>query len=584
MLVIYVKFDNIPRPGLDAPWARGQFFGQFFGLPVPSVAEFFADESRGSLNLTPAFEPNTTAAGAVNDGIVVVKMESHGQIFQYKDQRDQLRAVVNAADSSLDFSVFDRNNDGKIRNDELVAHFLFTGAVPLRCGLARQVASGRKLDGKELTGLQMSIVGTDTAAGTIANLTTIMHETGHLIFNMPDLYDYGVGGLDLAGPTCGAAESFRRTSVWQKMHIGWRYPTVVVEDGYYNIGRFKTEFQPAGDVVAQDESFLLYDPDRYRPAQGQAEYAMVENRSQSGYDSGASDTGLVIWGLNDSLFNIDARLGRPITLLRPIGGVPPASYPGSNRDAWDPSDPGTAEIRVASILPGNISVRAIPPAAPIMRVYFDVRGPGVLVDPTTPSGQPLRVAVTPEEASVVAFGVENTGEEADTFTFTLDAGGWPVEPVTKELDPHVSAFADVTLTPPADAPVGVRTYTARGASTSDSTVASTAPIELNVVLDRTAVAYTGAASAQQGQEASFQAALTNPDDNSAPGISGESVQFRLFGLAGAQTATATTDASGVASASPVITVRPGRYLLKVSVPRLGKHAPASVSVPFRVDP
>lgn len=53
---------------------------------------------------------------------------------------------------------------------------------------------------------------------TSTNLMTISHETGHVAFHMPDLYGYGVGALDIAGPTCGPPESLLfRTSAGEKM-------------------------------------------------------------------------------------------------------------------------------------------------------------------------------------------------------------------------------------------------------------------------------------------------------------------------------------------------------------------------------
>lgn len=48
--------------------------------------------------------------------------------------------------------------------------------------------------------------------------------------------------------------------------------------------------------------------------------------------------------------------------------------------------------------------------------------------------------------------------------------------------------------------------------------------------------------------------------------------------------TAVTDATGVATANPVLTVGPGASTLTVSVPRLGKHAARSIDVPYTVLP
>lgn len=121
-----------------------------------------------------------------------------------------------------------------------------------------------------------------------------------------------------------------------------------------------------------------------------------------------------------------------------------------------------------------------------------------------------------------------------------------------------------------------------GTSTSDPTVTSSAPFRLEVVLDRTGIAYTGAGAARPGAPAAFRAVVVNLNDPGTPPIPGDTVTFELIGLQRRQIATAVTDSQGVAAASPRLTVPAGRYLLTISVARLGKHAPASVSVPYTV--
>jgi M6 family metalloprotease-like protein len=461
MLVIYGRISGVKPspPGVsdpDAAWAATRFFGGF-----PSVADYFSKGSFGNLQLTPAAESDTKDDGAVNDGVVVVNLPS--DFFSKSPSieaqvRDALKAA--ADDPGVDLSVFDRDRDGRIAQDELVAHFFFGGREFRDCAVARPTAPGPKLDGKNVDGLLMPIEGTDTT-----NLMTEIHETGHVVFDMPDLYDF-VDSFDIAGATCGPGdESLFRTGAFQAMHLGWTVPTVVVEDGFYEVDRADR---------APGESFILYDP-----AQGIERFYIVENRVRENgtYDQGAGDSGLVIWRFNDADYDRwlkgDAT-AKPVALRSPNGGL-----------AWDPSDPDTRAQRTfedeAATFP-DVAVRTISARGDVMRVFFDVRGPGVLVDPNTDEGRPVQVNVTPERPNRVSFPVQNTGETTDTFVATVGRlpQGWTATTTRLALGPGESAIASVDVTPPSNAPAGIVRGFAIGRSESDPRVVSAAPLRLNV--------------------------------------------------------------------------------------------------------
>jgi M6 family metalloprotease-like protein len=568
MLVIYAQFgdrtfgDTSP-PGLDAAYMADRFFG-----PFPSVADYFDDDSSGHLLLNPAPEANTLNNGAVNDGVVSVTIPGNKSDFVSLSVGEQARRLLLAADPFVDFASFDRDGDGSVTEDELVVsrQDVDTDPVGVGCAISRDSASVT-LDGKQLGGLRMAFGGTDT------NLITIIHETGHVAFDMPDLYFWNVGQLDLAGSTCGIDDdNLFRVNAWQKLHLGWSTPTVVTRDGFYDIRR---------PPRTSGASFILYDPDK-----GTDHYFVVENRGRVAgtYDQRASDTGLVIWRLEDDEYTPngegEAELGPDegfIALIRPDGGR-----------AWDPSDLNTPQRTMERDwrdgTASNVAVRAIPAAGDSMRVFFDVRGPGVLVDALTAQGRTMTVDVTPEELNRPPVSVMNTGEETDSFRFfyeTLPAG-WGNVTHSQMLDPHEQVVSQAAIVPAAEAPIGVYQVTIVGRSNDDASITSQASLELNVVLDRTEIAYTGATNLPTGEPAGLSALVTNPDDAGAPPVAGADVTFQLAGDGGTQTATSTTGANGVASADPIVTVPPGDYELTVSTARLGKHAPASITVAVRV--
>ena len=570
MLVIYAEFADLSfghtsPPGLDAGYVANRFFG-----PFPSVADYFTDDSSGALRFTPAAESDVSNNGAANDGVVSVSVDMDKSEFLQLGREAEQKRLLEAADPWVDFALFDTNGDGRVAQDELVVHRIDVDPDPVGpgCATARR-PQAVELDGVQLGGgsnLLMVNAGTDT------NLITLAHETGHAAFDMPDLYFWNVGNLDLGGPTCGQSDGLLfRLSAWQKLHLGWLAPTVVTSDGYYEV----PVMRGAGDA------FVLYDPDK-----GSDDYFVVENRAQTPgtYDQQADDTGLVVWRLEDDAYTPngvgEAELGPEggfITLIRPSGD-----------EAWDPSDGATPERTVSTPwrdgTASNVAVRAIPAAGPTMRVFFDVRGPGVLVDPSTSQGRPIRVNVTPEEENRPFIRVMNTGEATETFAVDYERlpDEWTSLADHQTLEEHQGGVSQPVLVPARDAPTGLYDVTIAGQSSTDSSVRSDASFQVRVVLDRTVISYTGPVKAPTGEPVALSALVTNADDAGTPPVEGVEVTFEVSGEGGTQTATATTGADGVASVSPILNLPPGDYVLRASTERNGKHAPAAVAVPVRV--
>ena len=573
MLVIYASFTDTPFPGgMPASTVASRFFGGF-----PSVRNYFQDE--GGVDLSPAAESEGTA----NDGVVQVNIASNKDVFGALGIGDQNKQLLQAADPSVNYAAFDTNGDGTITSAELVVERLDADvdALPAGCGATRG-HDAVTLDGKAIS-MAMALDGTDT------NLMTIIHETGHTAFGMRDLYGFGVGSFDISGPTCGAADSsFMRTSSWQKLHWGWITPNVVDHDGFVNVPRFDSSKQ----------AYLLYDPDKNTD-----NYFLVENRQrQAGtYDVSASDNGLVIWRIDDAQYGSGDETIRPIDIMRPDGTrangcaeYTSGCYSGSSIDAWDPADGSTPQRTMSRTWRdgsgSNVAVRAIGRRRSdnSIRAYFDVRGPGVLVDPyTLDVGGPVNV--TPDEGNTISIPVMNTGEATDTFSFTFTGlpAGWTASTVTKTLAAGAGDVANIVLTPDANAPESTFTINVRGQSNTDSSVTSTCSLQVRVVLHETTVTYTGATSRPWGEGAGFSATFTDADDGNAP-IVGMSVVFRINGASDGPpvepdvVASTTTGAGGIATGNPTLALHPGTYSLEVCGSRLGKHKGKCIVVAYTV--
>jgi M6 family metalloprotease-like protein len=562
VLVIYAQYSDIP-----APAAQDEAFlaGRYFGTSFPNAVDYFKRNSFGKLNLTAAVE----SYGTPNNGVVIVNV-GNAAAFRALSPGDQDKKQLMLADPFVNFASFDRNGDGKVTDDELGVASYVTARPPLETGCGQtNGTSALTLDGKDVAPLQLAGTVTDT------NLLTQFHELGHAMFNAPDLYGFGIGSLDLYGPTCGYADStFFDLNAWQKMNLGWITPTVVVKDGFYDVPRADTS----------GAAFILYDPSK-----GTNDYFIVENREPTAgtYDQSASDSGLVVWRADNAVaVDQPGTVPRPIELITPDGSTKGNLYGGSSTDAWDPSDPSTPQRTMTNTwrdgTAANVALRAIGNRGDPIRAYFDVRGPGVLVDTyTLNASSPPNV--TPDEANSISFPVMNTGEATDTFNFTITGlpAGWSATTNTQTLGAGVGSTASVQLTPAPNAATGFYALNATGTSTTDGSVTSSCSFTVNVVLDRTLITYTGATSKPTGEPAGLAALVTDPDDAGSPPVPSAPVTFDLGG--GTLSAVAATNLSGIAAASPTLTLLPGTYTLVVSTPRVGKHAPASISLLYTVE-
>ncbi|MDP9259013.1 MAG: hypothetical protein M3Q31_21040 [Actinomycetota bacterium] len=551
LLVIRVLFNDVTKAGFTEAATASRVFGPNF----PNVAGYYSANSFGKMTFTPAAE----TCGTANDGIVSVNVGA-SSTWSNLSEVDQDKADLDAVDAlgCVDFSTFDRNNDGKLTADEFA--LLEITALSRGCGASRAIASGGTYNGKTFPS---NINNRMSKSDSNTNIITLAHELGHQALDAYDLYGYGVGSFDLFGPTCGPANTASpppddatmfEYNAWQKTHLGWIKPSVVEKDGYYDVRRADT----TGDA------FVLYDP-----ARGTNDYFIVENRERTGgtYDQNASDNGLVIWRADDSKFGNGSL--RAIEIMRADGATNPACsnntcYGGSNGDAWDPSDSATPQRTMTrSWRDGTgalVAVRAIGDSGPSVHVYFDVRGPGVLVDPYDHRNNQNAFTITLGEAGAVSFPVMNTGEASDTFDFTATGlpQGWTATTDTQTLGAGVGSTANITVTPPLNAASTFYTLMATGTSQSDSSMTTSEPFKVFAIRRQTVLVYNGALTGDYHDPANLSATLT--DKLSGNPLPGKIVVLDL----GTQTQSGTTDGSGVATATITVNQTPGAVPLNAT--------------------
>jgi M6 family metalloprotease-like protein len=532
LLIVVTMFSDQDEPNATA---RTAIDARFFG--PRSVTDYFRASSFGKLTFSRAAETQDVE----NDGIVHVFMSPTYASWKGTVETDRHRQLLTEADAFVNFAAFDRNGDNAVTDDELtILEVQESSGSEFICGGTRGIATPTVLDGKTLGGVRTVSFG-----GSATNKITHVHELFHQALGVRD-NGYVSGNLDIMGATCNLDDDlFFEANAYNKLHLGWAEPIVVTRDGFRTVNRW--------DLTGQ--SFLLYDPER-----GTNDYFLVENRTATNgtYDEDASDQGLVIWRVDDTRYGQTMPLG-PYQLMRPnmasATDVPGQNYLGNFMDAWDADDFST--LKRTMVQPwtdgteSKVAVRAIGGSGDLVRAYFDVRGPGILVDPSNIVNEVTML--TPE---AITFPVMNTGEVSDTFTFTLTnlPAGWSATTQTQTLPPCsgsstcTAATATVQLTVPANTPTLDYNILATGRSTTDSSITTSSFVRVRVLKRSTTLTYTGATTADYSDPASLRAVLT--DTATGQPISGMSIDLAV----GTQSThpDAVSDAAGSADATIVI--------------------------------
>ena len=224
-LVILVEFNNqthAHNPNIPLDGFRDAFFSENLG----SVKHYFSTVSQGAFTIVPAEENSGTS----NDGIVgwLQLNQDHPACKDLSNLNCHVqlaRDAILASDQYVDYSQFDSNGngDGNITPDELGVIIVVAGYESATSGCDNNVSNNRvwahqygfpsnppKVDGVNVRyyamfGERQCI---PQAGGGVkeyrATVGVMIHELGHLLLGLPDLYDTdysseGIGDLGLMG-------------------------------------------------------------------------------------------------------------------------------------------------------------------------------------------------------------------------------------------------------------------------------------------------------------------------------------------------------------------------------------------------
>ncbi|MDW1900339.1 M6 family metalloprotease domain-containing protein [Vibrio sp. Vb1337] len=294
LLVVQVSFD-------DQAMVH-DFEQRVFNTNGQSVVDYFDKNSQSKFKVVPALE----SYGTANDGVIDVTVaQSHPNCHSSSTDKTctaKLNAVFTEAYQKLDpyfnLSAYDSNQNGTVEPSELSVMFIFAGGDRSTGVLNRPAIWPHKfshddvtLDGKKITDY---CVFADYQVDHQATLGVIVHELGHLMLGLPDLYarnsDASIGSWGVMGGGSWAqkpGDSYAgdtpvNMSAWSKHAAGFVVPTVTHES-------------PAPISVNNDDVKLVY-LDPYLKEFGPRIY--LENRTFSGYDRALAAEGILATSVN----------------------------------------------------------------------------------------------------------------------------------------------------------------------------------------------------------------------------------------------------------------------------------------------
>lgn len=336
LLVVLMDFDDVQ---FDVDHTRALYEGLFNGPGFPNVSDYYSEQSGGRFTwqsrvvgpVTHPDDPRTDENeglincatfrtlpgpdGDMNTGDDVGGCPSHPSAtdrYYNRTWRSILTTTIEEAAlrAGVDFSTYDRDDDGTVKPDELVV--VLIGAEPVggrfrESGATRAAAPNRCVDvpdqDVEVCTSFPTARGRSGAMGSFGeavDFDTLVHELAHTLGAL-DLYGARSRmnqNLTVMGPTVGGPEDERRTyhlDPWHRMALGWISPVILEIPEITQENACRTLTGVRGELAIEDRArrpLLLYDP-----ANDPREFYMIEGRNPEGYDENVAGgmPGAALW-------------------------------------------------------------------------------------------------------------------------------------------------------------------------------------------------------------------------------------------------------------------------------------------------
>jgi M6 family metalloprotease-like protein len=286
LLIVLINFSNRQLTTTAANW-NSTIFSTTSG--AKSVVNYFSQNSFGQLTVDPATH---TQQGNPQGIVTVTVSNAHpdsGGTFNYTVESGILNNALAQAATYVDFPSFDTNSNGTLEQSELSIYFVYAGYEASGSGLHPSIWahawSGNNVTAGGRYVTRWALNGELNNAGAQHPMGVIVHELGHALCGLPDLYDTsytnaGLGQFSLmAGGSWGfdSGEYSGTTPValdaWSREFLGWTTPSTPAVAGTITL---------AGSLAAANNAVKLVNS-----SVATAEYWLVENRTMTtGWDRG----------------------------------------------------------------------------------------------------------------------------------------------------------------------------------------------------------------------------------------------------------------------------------------------------------
>jgi M6 family metalloprotease-like protein len=317
------------------------------GAPPYSVTTYYDELSNGLLTVTGDIVNWVT----VDSASTWYEGSNYGLDPSTDHTGDFIKELLDAADPTFDFSQYDGDSDGYV---DLVAilHPLQDGACQgsPHIWAHRWVYSGWKGapyltdDGVYVDDyvIQSAVGGPVNGCNAAQSMAvgTMVHELGHGILGLPDLYDtgiypneptsQGIGHWGLMGSgNYNTPASPAHLTAWSKDQVGW-ITVLALAPGS------DTTRHVLNPIVTSDAALRI-------DIAGTTEYFLLENRQWLGSDAALHGEGLLIWHVAPDVIDlyrpsneINAHTPHGVKLEQADGLDQLGLYPGNRGDGGDP--------------------------------------------------------------------------------------------------------------------------------------------------------------------------------------------------------------------------------------------------------
>ncbi|KAA3659176.1 MAG: M6 family metalloprotease domain-containing protein [Calditrichaeota bacterium] len=390
ILYILTEFTDQAGETTEASWAS---------FIANNIDDFYNTASYGDVTLSPSNETYGVANNGVVGWVNVGYAHPNTSGSTGTPNRQLTRDAILEADPYVNFAAYDANSDGYVDSDELAVVIIAAGYEAALGGHPSPSVWGHKwsvggsvaapvVDGVTV-GAYNGGNGGYAQFGELHQFSTPphwqatmgiqVHELGHLIFGMPDLYDTD-GTSDgvsrwcvMSGGSWGSSNTDAHGGetpvlpcAWIKYNQGW-------VDGAEGNGT--ESMTAAGDAVANGSNTVFKASTCNTPD----EYFLVENRRPLGYDRGlerwmgASFGGLAIFHVDDSQTSNSNDSHRWVDVEEGDGD---ADGPGQTTDLWyqghavtfnEASIPNSEQYNGSQ---SNVAITNITPAGTVMTADF----------------------------------------------------------------------------------------------------------------------------------------------------------------------------------------------------------------------